>query len=359
MTSAVSRPSLRTGVIASLGLAVLFVLSLAVGVSPLPLGKVLSDPEALQLLVVSRLPRTQAAVLCGAGLAIAGLIMQTLSRDRFVEPATAGTAQSAELGILLVTLLFPAAALWLKTLVAGGAALLGTSIFLATAHRLPPQQPFLVPLFGIVYGGVIGAAAIYAAWQADLLQYLAVWTNGDFSGGLRGRYEMLWIAALMVALAWFVADRLTIKALGREASIGLGIDYARMMQIGLVIVSVITALCVVVGMIPFVGLAVPSIVSRLMGDNVRGTLGCVAAGGAGLVLACDIAGRLIRYPYEIPVGTVIGLRRRGLPLASLPARRPWLIAAFSPLPQPPSFPPWRSWRSASRATSPSCWRCAF
>lgn len=308
MTSAVFQPSQRINVIAGLGLAALVVLSLIVGVSPLSLDKVLSDPEAMHLLVVSRLPRTLAAVLCGAGLAIAGLIMQTLSRNRFVEPATAGTAQSAELGILLVTLLFPAAALWVKTLVAGGAALIGTSIFLVTAHRLPPQQPFLVPLFGIVYGGVIGAVATFAAWQADLLQFLSVWTNGEFSGVLRGRYELLWIAAVMVAIAWLVADRLTIMALGREASIGLGIDYARMMQIGLVIVSVITALVVVVvGMIPFVGLAVPNIVSRLMGDNVRSTLGWVAAGGAGLVLACDIAGRLIRYPYEIPVGTVMGV----------------------------------------------------
>lgn len=308
MTAAAEKQRLRTGTIAGLGLAVLFVLSLAVGVSPLPLNRVLSDPEALQLLVVSRLPRTLAAVLCGAGLAIAGLIMQTLSRNRFVEPATAGTAQSAELGILLVTLIFPATALWMKTLVASGAALVGTSVFLATAHRLPPAQPYLVPLFGIVYGGVIGAAVTFAAWQADLLQFLSVWTNGDFSGVLRGRYELLWISALMVAAAWFVADRLTIMALGREASIGLGIDYARMMQIGLVIVSVITALAVtVVGMIPFVGLAVPNIVSRLMGDNVRGTLGWAATGGAGLVLACDIAGRLIRYPYEIPVGTVMGV----------------------------------------------------
>jgi iron complex transport system permease protein len=304
----VSRSSPSTVAIAGLGLAALFAVSLSVGVSPLPLGQVLDDPEALQLLLVSRLPRTLAAVLVGAGLAIAGLIMQTLSRNRFVEPSTAGTAQSAELGILLATLLWPAAALPAKTLVAGGAALLGTSIFLATAHRLPPTQPFLVPLFGIVYGGVIGAAATFAAWQADLLQFLSVWTNGDFSGVLRGRYELLWVAALMVAIAWFVADRLTIMALGREASTGLGIDYARMMQIGLVIVSVITALAVVVvGMIPFVGLAVPNIVSRLMGDNVKGTLGWVAAGGAGLVLACDIAGRLIRYPYEIPVGTVMGV----------------------------------------------------
>ncbi|MBD0415403.1 ABC transporter permease [Oryzicola mucosus] len=308
MIAAAAKKPLRLGVIASLGLAILFVLSLFVGVSDLPFGTALSDPDALQLLLVSRLPRTLAAVLAGAGLAIAGLIMQTLARNRFVEPATAGTAQSAELGILAATLLWPGATLAMKTLVASGAALLGTSIFFMTAHRLPPSQPFLVPLFGLVYGGVIGAGVTFIAWQANLLQYLAIWTNGDFSGVLRGRYELLWVAALMVALAWFVADRLTIMALGRDASIGLGLDYAGMMRIGLIIVSVIAALnVVVVGMIPFVGLVVPNIVSRLMGDNLRGTIKWVALSGAGLVLGCDIIGRLIRYPYEIPVGTVMGV----------------------------------------------------
>ncbi|EUB99252.1 ABC-type transporter, integral membrane subunit [Rhizobium sp. CF080] len=298
----------RRRLVAGLGLAILFLASLSVGVGEFSLARVVNDPEALQLLLISRLPRTLAAVLAGAGLAIAGLIMQTLAQNRFVEPSTAGTAQSAELGILLATLLLPAASLPIKTLVASGAAMAGTSVFLMTAHRLPPTQPFLVPLFGIVYGGVIGAAATFAAWHADLLQFLSVWTNGDFSGVLRGRYELLWFAALTVAIAWLVADRLTIMALGRDASIGLGINHARMMQLGLVVVSVISALTVVVvGMIPFVGLVVPNIVSRLMGDNLRGTIVCVAASGSGLVLGCDIIGRIIRFPYEIPVGTVMGV----------------------------------------------------
>lgn len=308
MTMMVVKAPARMRLVAGLGLAALFLASLSVGVSEFSLSHVLDDPEAFQLLLISRLPRTLAAVLSGAGLAIAGLIMQTLARNRFVEPATAGTAQSAELGILLVTLLWPAASLPLKTLVASGAALAGTSIFLALAHRLPPTQPYLVPLFGIVYGGALGAAATFAAWHADLLQFLSIWTNGDFSGVVRGRYELLWFAALMVVIAGLVADRLTIMALGRDASIGLGINYARMMQLGLIIVSVISALTVVVvGMIPFVGLVVPNIVSRLMGDNLRGTITWVAASGAALVLGCDILGRVIRFPYEIPVGTVMGL----------------------------------------------------
>ncbi|KXG87474.1 iron ABC transporter permease [Agrobacterium bohemicum] len=266
-----------------------------------------SDSGTIELFMVSRLPRTLAAILVGAGLALAGLVMQTLARNSYVEPSTTGTSQSAELGVLLVTLLWPSASLLLKSVVATATALAGTALFLLTAHRLPPTQPFLVPLFGIVYGGVIGAAVTFVAWQADLLQYLAIWTNGEFSGVLRGRYELLWISGAMLVVAWLVADRLTIMALGRDTSVGLGINHARMLQLGLVIVAVISALCtVIVGGIPFVGLVVPNIVSRLAGDNLRGTMPIVAMLGSILVLGCDILGRTINFPYEVPVGTVLG-----------------------------------------------------
>lgn len=289
-------------------LVLLFGLSIFVGVSDMSLAQLFGDRQALNLLLVSRLPRSFAAVLSGAGLAIAGLVMQTLARNRFVEPATVGTAQSAALGILLATLWFPSISLGMKTLIASAAALIGTMGFLSIAYRLPPTQPLLVPLFGLIYGGVLGAAATFIGWQTDLLQYLEIWMNGEFSGVLRGRYELLWLTILVVALAWWVADRLTIVSLGREASIGLGLNYSRMLQLGLVIVAVMSALTVVVvGMIPFVGLVVPNIVSRLSGDNVRGALPLVATSGAVLVLGCDIIGRLLRYPYEIPVGTILGV----------------------------------------------------
>lgn len=293
---------------AAAGLALLAACSLFVGVGALNPAMLLSDPDALALMLASRLPRTLAALLAGSGLAIAGLVMQTMARNRFVEPATAGTVQGAALGILLVTIFAPAASMFLKTAIATVSALAATSLFLSMAHRLPPTQPFLVPLFGLVYGGVVGAAVTYVAWQADLLQLVEIWLNGEFSGVLRGRYELLWLSALCVVLAWWVADRLTIMSLGREASIGLGIDYARMLQFGLVIVSAISALTVVVvGAIPFVGLVVPTLVSRLAGDNLRSTIPLVGLAGAALVLACDMVGRLLRFPYEIPVGTVLGV----------------------------------------------------
>ena len=70
---------------------------------------------------------------------------------------------------------------------------------------------------------------------------------------------------------------------------------------------VTAAVVVTAGAIPFLGLIVPNLVSAVMGDNMRRSIPWIALSGAGLVLACDIVGRLIRYPYEIPIGTVFGV----------------------------------------------------
>ncbi|GLK77595.1 iron ABC transporter permease [Methylopila jiangsuensis] len=307
--TALAAPRLsRPGLAAGAALVLLATLSLLVGVIDVSPARLMRDPEAWELIFASRLPRTLAAILAGAGLGVAGLVMQALSRNRFVESTTAGTDQSAAAGVLLMTILFPAAALPVKTLGAAAAALAGTSVFLAIAQRLPPSQPYLVPLFGLIYGSVIGSAALFVAWQTDLVQYFAVWTRGEFSGVLRGRYELLWISAVMVGVAWWAADRLTILSLGRDVSTGLGLDYAAMMRLGLVIVSVISALTVVVvGAVPFVGLVAPNLVTRLIGDDLRHAAPWTAFVGASLTLVCDLIGRVIRFPYEIPVGVVMGV----------------------------------------------------
>ncbi|ETW14119.1 transport system permease [Roseivivax marinus] len=290
------------------GLVVLIAASLFTGV-----GSITADAEGLWLVAVSRAPRTAAALLAGAGLAVAGVIMQMLARNRFVEPTTAGTAQAAGLGLVVVTLVAPGSALWLKMLAATAAALVGTAGFLALVRRLPPQEPLLVPLTGLVYGGILGAATTFLAFERDLLQFLDIWMNGEFSGVLLGRYEFLWAAGAASALAFVYAGRFTIAGLGEDASLNLGLRYGQVMALGLALVSVITAVTVVtVGMIPFVGLVVPNIVSRLRGDNLSATLPLVALSGAALVLACDILARLLRYPYEIPVGTVLGVLGAGL-----------------------------------------------
>ncbi|MFV0360367.1 ABC transporter permease [Tropicimonas sp.] len=288
-------------------LVALALLSVLTGVAEFDPRHLAHDPEAMRLLLTSRLPRTLAALLTGASVAVSGVIMQLLVRNRFVEPGTTGTTEAAMLGLLVVTLAAPALPIFGKMLAAAVAALLGMGGFLLLIRRLPPHQPLLVPLVGLIYGGVIGAAAVFVAYQADMLQYLGVWMSGEFSGILAGRYELLWLAGLMAIVAYVSADRFTVAGLGRETAIGLGLNHGRVVALGLLTVSMVTALVVVtVGMVPFVGLVVPNIVARMMGDNLRASLPVVAGMGAGFVLGSDILGRVVRYPYEIPAGTIFG-----------------------------------------------------
>ncbi len=99
-------------------------------------------------------------------------------------------------------------------------------------------------------------------------------------------------------------------------------NYQRLVLQGLVVVSVVTACIVVtVGAIPFVGLIVPNVVRLVLGDNVRRSVLWVAAAGAAMTLLCDLLGRLIIAPYEIPVGTVMGVVGSALFLVILLRRR--------------------------------------
>ncbi|WP_276285579.1 ABC transporter permease [Brucella abortus] len=291
--------------------AVLAVISLFIGVSDVSLhtlfGKASTD-RATEVLLISRIPRTLAIILAGMSMAVAGMIMQMLTRNRFVEPSTAGTVESASLGILLVILFAPETPVFGKMLMASVSALAGTALFLRILRSIPLRSVLVVPLVGIMLGGVINAITTFIAYRFDLLQSLNSWTTGDFSGVLRGRYELLWIAFALTVVAYVAADRFTVAGLGEDFTTNLGLNYRRVVTLGLVIVSMVSASVVVtVGMIPFLGLIVPNVVSIFIGDNMRRAVPWVALLGAGLVLACDIVGRLIRFPYEIPIGTMMGV----------------------------------------------------
>ncbi|PIK72485.1 iron ABC transporter permease, partial [Methylobacterium frigidaeris] len=205
---------------AGLALAVLAAASLFVGVGDL-------TGSGSEILLTSRVPRTLALVLAGAGMAVAGVIMQLVAQNRFVEPSTAGTAESATLGMLLVTLLAPDAPVVVKMLAATATALAGTALFLRVLRAMPLRARLTVPLVGIMLGGVVGAASTFIAYRTDMLQFLGTWQAGDFSTVLRGRYELLWLAGILTLAAYGIADRITIAGLGRDAAINLGLDHRR------------------------------------------------------------------------------------------------------------------------------------
>lgn len=266
------------------------------------------DGRGWLLVVESRLPRTLALMLAGAGLAVSGTIMQMLARNRFVEPSTAGTAESAALGMLLAMLIAPSLPVAGKMAFATLTALAGTALFLQILRRVPLRSALMVPLIGLMLGGVVNAVTTFIAYRYDLMQSMGAWMSGDFSVVLRGRYELLWIGFALTLVAYATAARFTVIGMGEAIARNVGLDYDKVVTLGLAIVSMVTATVVAtVGMIPFLGLVVPNIVSLTLGDNLRRTLPVIAIAGAGLVLACDIVGRIVIAPYEVPVGTVMGV----------------------------------------------------
>lgn len=291
--------------------------SLFIGVSDIGLSDLLrAESSKMLLFVVSRVPRLAAILLSGSAMGVVGLIMQSLVRNRFVAPTTAGTVDAASLGLVIATIWFASASVFLKMTVAVIFALAGTALFMALVQRLRYADIIVVPLIGIMLGGVIQAAATFLALRYDLLQSLSAWTNGDFSGILRGRYELLYLVGALTALAYLFANRFTLAGMGRDVAVNLGVNYLRVLYGGMALAATVAAVVVVVvGGIPFLGLVVPNLVTMTMGDNLRRVLPLTAVSGAFFVLACDIVSRTIRFPYEIPVGTVVGVVGGGLFLA--------------------------------------------
>lgn len=289
-------------------LVCMVVTSLFIGAGQINMRAVWTDPAMRDIFFISRVPRTLALLLAGSAMSVAGLIMQLLTQNRFVEPSLAGTTQSAGLGLLVVMVLAPSATVFTKMAVASVFALGGTLLFMMLLRRVVLKSALVVPLVGIMLGAVISSITTFGALHFDLLQALGSWESGDFSGVLQGRYELLWLVGLLTLVACWIADRFTVAGMGREFSVNVGLNYRQVMLMGLSIIAVISGVVVVVvGNLPFLGLIVPNLISMLLGDNVRKTIPWVCLLGGGLVLFCDIISRVIRYPFEIPVSVILGV----------------------------------------------------
>ena len=258
-------------------------------------------------LTASRLPRLGALVLTGAGLAVCGVILQHIVRNKFVEPGTSGGLDAAKLGILVALGWLPAASTASRMLFAMVFCLAASLLYVAIIRRIQFRNMVMVPVVGLMYGSVLAAVAEFYAYQHNILQSMQGWLLGDFSRVVQGHYEILYLILPVVVLAYAYAHRFTVLGMGEDMASSLGLSYAATAAIGLVLVSVtVSATVIAVGAIPFVGLVVPQWVALRRGDNLKNTLPLVALGGASLLLVCDIAGRLLIYPFEVPIGLTAG-----------------------------------------------------
>ncbi len=262
----------------------------------------------LTVLMNARLPRVLAILCTGIGMSIAGLIMQNLCMNKFVSPTTGATISSAQLGIVIAMIFVPTATLAVRTIFSFVMSVLGTWIFVWFVQKIKFKDVIMVPLIGIMFNSVIGGVVSYLAYENDLTQVLASMLVGDFSLVLAGRYEIVFLILPLVIIAFIYANHFNIVGMGESFSTNLGVNYKIVMFGGLSIAAVITASVVVtVGTISYIGLIVPNVVAMFRGDKIRGSILDVGVFGALFVLICDIIGRVVIRPYEMPIELVSGI----------------------------------------------------
>ena len=290
-------------------LLIVSIASLFVGVLDMDISGIFrGDADQLQTLFVSRMPRLLAILCTGAGMSVAGLIMQQLTMNKFVSPTTGATISSAQFGVLLALLFMPASTLLGRALFAFATSTIGTWIFIWFIQRIKYKDTIMVPLVGIMFGYVISGITNFLAYRFDMVQALSTWLVGHFSLVVRGNYELVFLVAPLVVLAFIFANHFNIVGLGRDLSNNLGVHYNFVLFFGLTIAAWITAAVVVtVGSISYIGLIVPNIVSMFKGDRIRGTLVDTALFGALFVLVCDIIARVVIFPFELPIELIVGI----------------------------------------------------
>lgn len=287
----------------------LSLLSLFVGVSSLSINDIVAlNPDKIKLLMISRVPRLVSILVAGAGLGVSGLIMQQISRNKFVSPTTAATTDFAKLGILVCMMWFSGASQMTQMLIAFVFSMAGTILFMTMMKRIQIKNIIFVPLVGMMLGKVVGSITAYFSYKYDLVQNLSSWMEGNLSVIMAGNYEMLYLSIPVVLLGFIYANKFTIAGMGEEFAINLGLNYKAIVNIGLGVVALITSVTLItVGNIPFLGLIIPNMVSLYVGDNLKNSLYHTVLMGPIFLLVCDILGRLIIYPFEVSIGMMVGV----------------------------------------------------
>ena len=265
------------------------------------------SPMEQNILHAIRLPKAITAVLAGASLSVAGLIMQTLFRNPLASPYTLGVSSGASLGVAILTMC-SATMVMMLPLAACIGALMVLLLVLAVSKRVTSNVSLLI--VGMMFGSIAGAlvSLIQNFANPDALKLFIVWTLGSLSSV--GWSDMQLMVPILLAGALFVV--LSLKPLnglmlGEDYARGLGINVERtrlyiVLATGL-LAGGVTAFC---GLIAFIGVAVPHIARGIFRtSNHRVTIPACVLIGACLLLVCDVLCSLFIYP--LPISTVSAL----------------------------------------------------
>ena len=264
------------------------------------------DPVAWSVLWHSRIPRTMAIILSAAGLSSAGLIMQAISRNKFMSPSTGGTTDAAAFGLLISYIFLNQQPGIVQMLFAFVFALVATMLFTSVIQRLKLREVVYIPLIGMMYGGLISAITTTVAYRFEVMQMMTSLNMGSFAR--LGDFSVVYLVIPPLILAVAYASKFSIIGMGEDFAKNLGLRYRRVVFVGLMIIAFISAATfVAVGPLPFIGLIIPNMATSFYGDNLRKSIVDLMLLGACFVLACDVVSRLVIYPFEMSISLCISV----------------------------------------------------
>lgn len=297
-------------------LAAVGIASVVLGVRSVSLSEVFaalggSSDSLGEAAVLARLPRTVLAMLAGASLALAGAAMQAVTRNPLADPAILGVSGGASLavvcGIAFFGLYQPYATM---SVAMGGAAVAAVLVYVIGSMGTGGATPLKLTLAGAAssaaFLSLVGAVLLP---RAEVMENFRFWQIGGVGGATWDRVLItLPLLALGTALCLATTRGMNSLALGDDLATSLGV---RVMRTRLVAAAGAVILCGVItavaGPIGFIGLIVPHLCRLLAGPDYRWILPLSAIVGAALLVAADVAGRIVARPEEIDVGIVTAL----------------------------------------------------
>ncbi len=267
-----------------------------------------------------RLPQVLTAIVAGAGLAVSGVVMQSILRNPLGSPFTLGISNAAAFGAAFSIIILGAGSTssrvgdavtisnpYITTIAAFTFSMLVTLVILMFA-RIRGTTPEVMILVGVALGSLFTAGTMFLQYFADDVQLASMvfWTFGDTARASWSELGLI-TAIVVISFVYFSLNRWKYNAIdaGDETAKGLGVNVERVRLWGMIWASFVTAITVAfLGVIGFIGLICPHMARRIIGDDHRFLIAGSVVTGSLLLLCADTVARVMIQPYQLPVAVL-------------------------------------------------------
>ena len=262
-----------------------------------------------RIVLDARLPRALCAILAGCNLAVAGVLLQSVTRNPLADPGLIGITAGAGMAATVVLAVLPGLAVLLPVAAFIGAMVSAVFVYAVSWRPGGGASPVRMILAGVAVNAILGAViGLLITAFADRIPAVMFWTAGSFNGRGWSHFQlMLPYTILGLVIAAGLVRSIRVLELGDDAAASMGVRVERTRLLAFASASLLAGSAAsIAGLVGFIGLVVPHLVRLILGSN-RLVMPIAAIAGASVLLWSDLVARTVLAPSELPVGVVTGL----------------------------------------------------